>query len=310
MSKQSDPIRCGFTLIELLVVIAIIALLIGILLPALGQARETARKVICANGLRQIDIAMQAFRADHKGWGGLRVNGSNRFDADTSTGYGDWGVRLDPEDPRFVQKDPYWAIYYDEYINDAWDIFTCPSGRLMDPDPGWLPAWVGFDVGNIQEWSKWQMFAANGVAGPIGDLSNEAWKWSIWGVQTDYVEIRGGNRVPDRKIRLRPNYLVPFASDVIVFQDGFEHMMESGGSDALDGLTQYSQGAWYGGAMAGYWLWEYFRHNGSSQVLFADSHVGQFNYQDMDEFDPVQGRAIQPDWLHHYTGNPAHRPTN
>ena len=56
--------RDGFTLIELLVVIAIIALLIGILLPALGEARRAARKVICFSDQKQLAIAMNTYAAD------------------------------------------------------------------------------------------------------------------------------------------------------------------------------------------------------------------------------------------------------
>ncbi len=63
--RKCQRIR-GFTLIELLVVISIIALLVSILLPALNEARDRARRMVCGTNLQQVGVAMQGYAADYR----------------------------------------------------------------------------------------------------------------------------------------------------------------------------------------------------------------------------------------------------
>ncbi|MFG0247789.1 MAG: type II secretion system protein [Phycisphaeraceae bacterium JB051] len=65
--NRSKQVQFGFTLIELLVVISIVSLLIAILLPALGKARESSRRLVCANNMKSWGTVLNLYTSDNKG---------------------------------------------------------------------------------------------------------------------------------------------------------------------------------------------------------------------------------------------------
>ena len=128
--------RHAFTLIELLVVISIIALLISILLPALGRARAAARNVVCASNLRQITVALNTYVADNRGW-----YPRGRHDSMYTTGNasgGDLGGGItDPFGAAAPQNDLTLGLFLllrQDYLTSP-DVFVTASAPHDTPDP-------------------------------------------------------------------------------------------------------------------------------------------------------------------------------
>lgn len=122
------PSRAGFTLIELLVVIAIIAILAGLLLPALGKAKGRAHTTGCLNNLRQLHIAWTLYADDS---GDRLVNNHGRPETITkrnnwANNVQDWATSNDNIDTKLV-TDALLGVY----VARSASVFKCPSDRSM-----------------------------------------------------------------------------------------------------------------------------------------------------------------------------------
>jgi prepilin-type N-terminal cleavage/methylation domain-containing protein/prepilin-type processing-associated H-X9-DG protein len=120
-------VRRGFTLIELLVVIAIIAILIGLLLPAVQKVREAAARAKCANNLKQIALACHAYESAY----GNLPPGRNPAAPTQFTGAGGWLYQLLP----FVEQGPLFERCQQAFhptIATPVPLYYCPSDGRGD----------------------------------------------------------------------------------------------------------------------------------------------------------------------------------
>jgi prepilin-type N-terminal cleavage/methylation domain-containing protein/prepilin-type processing-associated H-X9-DG protein len=124
--------RSAFTLIELLVVISIIALLVGILLPALGAARQTAQGVVCQTHMKNLTLGFAVYATENTEWWPSDAISPRPYDPNN---YADAWI---PNGDLLIGRNPNYDLTLGEIYDSVGDkkVWVCPSDEFAHLSSG------------------------------------------------------------------------------------------------------------------------------------------------------------------------------
>ena len=170
--------RLGFTLIELLVMIAIIAVLIGLLLPAVQKVREAAARMSCQNNLKQLGLALHNFESTNGRFPGMMAAGAN--------GGTSWGFSVHAQMLPYIEQDNLGKLI--DYQQPVFvGVFPTPSFQLnpamapaagkavktfLCPADGQNPFFTTNSGGGTHAGTNYVVNLGSGAGGPGGTAAN------------------------------------------------------------------------------------------------------------------------------------------
>ena len=264
--KPATAPRRAFTLIELLVVISIIALLVGILLPALGAARATAKSIVCLSNSRQIGTASTTYTVDNKEFF-VRYREVFSPGGYPGASHGSWWTA---------------SLYNKEYMTDLKG-YTCPSLESekqiteADPDQPQQAAWAfpeyGMNSSNIGMVQRQTNFVQSEYT-YLGEVPSGPTQ----GTPNVWLSISA--RVGDIQTASNMIYFMDSLDSTPTFIPGVGISTEKKGSCFV---FDYGQGSGRYGS-------PHPRHKSSANTTFADGHAENIKLSAGGDEDPYDDR--------------------